>query len=363
MSSKHALALGFSALILVSCTGNGADNEVRLLADADVPRAGRLEALLSTLAADSMEGRRTGTPGAHRAARFLASELERYGVEAGGDDGYLQTVPLARISVEGQNGPRERLLLPGENLSLDTIPEELILRTESNVIGIIRGSDPEVANEVVVLGAHFDHVGIGVPVPDETGVLDSIYNGADDDGSGTVAVLEIARTLSEGTPPRRTVLILLSTGEEMGLIGTRWYLDNPVFPLEQTVADLQLEMVGRPDEEIGGFGRAWLTGFERTTMGDQLAAAGSPIVPDSRLDQNFFFRSDNVAFARLGIPAHTLSSFNLHSDYHQPSDEVDKIDFAHMAALVDAAVEAVRFLADGPKPAWKEGGMDGLTGN
>jgi Iap family predicted aminopeptidase len=95
-------------------------------------------------------------------------------------------------------------------------------------------------------------------------------------------------------------------------------------------------------------------------MGDQLSAAGSPIVADTRLDQNFFFRSDNIAFARLGIPAHTLSSFNMHTDYHQPSDEVDMIDFGHMAALVDGAVEAVRFLADGPKPAWKEGGMEGL---
>jgi len=363
MPSNRPFLLGLVALLLAACGGDDGATEAAALADAGVPRAGRLESLLSTLAADSMEGRRTGTPGAHRAARFLASELERYGIEAGGDNGYLQTVPLVRISVETQNGVQERLMMPGENLSLDTIPEEQILRTESNVIGVIRGSDPEVANETVILGAHFDHVGIGTPVADEAGVMDSIYNGADDDGSGTVAVLEIARTLMEGTPPRRTIVILLSTGEEMGLLGTRWYIDHPVIPLEQTVVDLQLEMIGRPDEEIGGFGKAWLTGYERTTMGDQLAAAGSPIVPDARLEQNFFFRSDNIAFARLGIPAHTLSSFNLHTDYHQPSDEVDKIDFAHMAALVDATVEAVRFLADGPKPAWKEGGMEGLTGN
>ena len=214
---------------------------------------------------------------------------------------------------------------------------------------------------MVVVGAHYDHVGIGAPVVDAQGVADSIYNGADDDGSGTVAVLEIARALMEGTAPRRTVVLLLSTGEEMGLLGTRWYI--PVFPLEQTVADLQIEMIGRPDEVSGGFGRGWLTGYERTTMGDQLQEAGSPIVPDPRPDQNFFFRSDNIAFARIGIPAHTLSSFNLHGDYHRPSDEVELVDFAHMAALVEAAIEAVRFLADGPTPAWKEGGMDGLTGN
>lgn len=349
------------AVLVVGCSQPAPDAspEPELTAD----RASRLESLLSTLAADSMEGRRTGTDGAHRAARFLAAEFERYGVEAGGDDGYHQIVPLARVTVAGANGPRERLVMPSADVDFDTIPADRVLHSESNVVGILRGSDPEVANEVVVVGAHYDHVGIGEAVVDAQGVSDSIYNGADDDGSGTVAVLEIARTLMEGTAPRRTIVFLLSTGEEMGLLGTRWYIDNPVLPIEETVADLQIEMIGRPDEISGGFGRGWLTGYERTTMGDQLAAAGSPIVPDPRPDQNFFFRSDNIAFARIGIPAHTLSSYNLHTDYHQPSDEVDTIDFAHMAALVEAAVEAVRFLADGPTPAWKEGGMEGLTGN
>ncbi len=353
----------FLAALLTACGGGDDDASARAtLVDANAPRAERLESLLSTLAADSMEGRRTGTVGAQRAARFLAAELERYGVEPGGDDGFFQRIPMVRLTVQTAAGPRERILMPSAEIDFDTLTTGERLDNEVNVVGIVRGSDPAVANEVIVLGAHYDHEGIGRPVPDEAGVPDSIYNGADDDGSGTVAVLEIARELVQ-RPPRRTVVILLSTGEETGLLGTRWYIQNPVFPLEQTVADLQIEMIGRPDDAAGGFGRAWLTGYERTTMGDQLAEAGSPIVPDPRLEQNFFFRSDNIAFARIGIPAHTLSSFNLHTDYHQPSDEVDKVDFAHMAAVVDATVEAVRFLADGPKPAWKEGGMDGLTGN
>ena len=324
--------------------------------DAGFSRAERLEALLSTLAADSMEGRRTGTPGARRAARFLASELERYGVEPAGDDGYFQRVPLAWIDQDGPNGPRRRLVLPSDELDIDTLPPESRVDTEANVIAIIPGSDPTVAGEAVVIGAHFDHLGVGPAVDG-----DSIYNGADDDGSGSVAILEIARELVEGDPPRRTVVVLLSTAEEIGLLGTRWYIEHPVVPIDQTVADLQIEMIGRPDPEAGGFGRGWLTGYERTTMGDQLSAAGSPIIPDPRPDQNFFFRSDNIAFARVGIPSHTLSSFNLHIDYHRPSDEVELIDFSHMAALVDAAVAAVRFLADGPKPEWKEGGTVGLT--
>ena len=351
-------------LSLAACGGADAardGNDETPLADADWSRAQRLEALLSTLAADSMEGRRTGTPGAHRAAAFLAAELARYGIEPAGDEGsYLQTVPMARITEETDNGTRERMVMEIDYEAWDELPAESIIRTESNVIGIIRGSDPNVANEAIVVGAHFDHVGIGTSVPDEAGVPDSIYNGADDDGSGTVAVLEIARDLIQGEAPRRTVVILLSTGEEMGLLGTRFYISNPVIPMHQTVADLQIEMIGRPDEAVGGFGKAWLTGFERTTMGDQLAAAGSPIVPDPRLEQNFFFRSDNIAFAVLGIPAHTMSSFGLHTDYHQPSDEVDLVDFDHMAVLVDAAVEAVLFLANGPRPDWKEGGREGL---
>jgi Zn-dependent M28 family amino/carboxypeptidase len=199
-------------------------------------------------------------------------------------------------------------------------------------------------------------VGIGPAVEG-----DSIYNGADDDASGSVAVLEIARELVR-RPAARTVVILLSTGEEGGILGTRWYLEHPVFPMEGTVADLQLEMIARPDSLAGGPGRAWLTGYERTTVGEQLEAAGSPVVPDPRPEQRFFFRSDNVPFAVAGIPAHTLSSYNLHTDYHTPDDEVDRVDFTHMAAVVDAAAQAVRLLADGPKPTWKEGGREGLEG-
>ncbi|NIP80146.1 MAG: hypothetical protein GWO00_24955, partial [Gemmatimonadetes bacterium] len=121
-------------------------------ADADAgaaSRVARLESLLSALAADSMEGRRTGTPGAHRAARFLAAELERYGVEAAGDDGYLQPVPMARVTMTTAAGVRERLVIPSEGVDFDTIPEDRILPGEANVVGILRGSDPEVADEAV----------------------------------------------------------------------------------------------------------------------------------------------------------------------------------------------------------------------
>jgi Zn-dependent M28 family amino/carboxypeptidase len=253
-------------------------------------------------------------------------------------------------------------LLPGFE-ALDTIPPERHA-PGYNVVGVLRGQDPALADEHILVGAHYDHVGVRAPV-DSLGRPvpgDSIYNGADDDASGVVAVLEIARILAAGPPPMRTVIFALTTGEEAGLLGTRWYIEKPFLPLDRMAADLQIEMIARPDSLAGGPGRAWLTGYERSTMGDLLAAAGIPIVPDPRPDQRFFERSDNIAFARLGIPAHTLSTFNLHSDYHRPSDEAARADPAHMAAVIEAAVKAVRLLADGPKPAWKEGGRPTAPG-
>jgi Zn-dependent M28 family amino/carboxypeptidase len=290
-----------------------------------------------------MEGRRTGTPGSARAERFLAERMRSYGLEPVGDSSFFQRVPYEVVL--GPEG--EVLRLPGAR-GADSAAVERI--HDYNLIGLVRGSDPAIRDEAVVLGAHFDHVGIGKPV-----VGDSIYNGADDDASGVAVVLAAARALAKA-PPRRSVIVLLTSGEEFGVLGTQWYLDRPVFPLSRTVADLQVEMVGRPDSLAGGPGRLWLTGFERSTMGESFATAGLPIVADPRPDFRFFERSDNIVFAMRGIPAHTLSSFNLHPDYHQPSDEVDRIDFAHLEQAAGLVTRAARLLADGPAPVWRSGG-------
>jgi Zn-dependent M28 family amino/carboxypeptidase len=146
-----------------------------------------------------------------------------------------------------------------------------------------------------------------------------------------------------------------TTGEEVGLLGTNWYIAHPVRPLSKMVANLEIEMMDRPDSLAGGVGHAWLTGFERSTMGDTLAAHGLPIIKDPRPDQSFFQRSDNIAFARMGIPAHTLSSFDLHADYHRANDEVGLANFDHMTSVINAAVTAVRLLADGFTPQWYPG--------
>ncbi|HEX2202736.1 MAG TPA: M20/M25/M40 family metallo-hydrolase [Longimicrobium sp.] len=319
-------------------------------AAAQAPVATRLEDVrdhLHALAHDSMLGRYTGEEGMWRSARYIARQLQGYGVEPAGDDGFFQRMPLG--IVEGRNG-RLRPALLGSWADTATVPAER-RRVGVNVVGILRGADPARRDQAVVIGAHFDHLGIGRAVDG-----DSVYNGADDDASGVVAVLEVARALSRGPRPARTVVFLLTSGEEVGMTGTNWYIGHPVVPLERTVADLQIEMIGRPDTAAGGPGKAWLTGYERSTMGEMLAAQSIPIIPDPRPRQDFFLRSDNIAFAYKGIPGHTLSSYGLHGDYHQPSDEVERIDFAHMTEVVRAAVRAARLLADGPAPVWKPGG-------
>lgn len=314
------------------------------------PDPARVEHLLRTLAHDSMEGRATATPGAERAARFIAAEMKRIGLVPLGDDGYFQRVPMAMVASTRADRP-PRLSSVASIAVRDTFPAAA-RRLGRNVVGMIPGSDDEVSNEVILVMAHYDHLGIRSPGVEG----DSIYNGADDDASGTVAVLEIARALMEGQRPRRTVVFAAMTGEEMGLIGTRYFIANPPISLDRVVAGFEIEMIGRPDSLAGGWGKAWLTGYERSTMGDMLKANGIPIVADPRPDQNFFRRSDNYAFARMGIVAHTLSTFNLHSDYHRPSDEADAMDFGHMTAVIAAAAEAVGHLASGPKPAWHPGG-------
>lgn len=326
-----------------------------VLSDDTVPRVERVQHLLETLAADSMEGRAAGTPGELRAVRFLERELARYGVEPAGEgDGYRQAVVL----VQPPDGGRWQLMPEGTDQ--DTISDDR-LRTAYNVLGLVRGTDPELADQIVVVGAHHDHVGFGEAVNG-----DSIYNGADDDASGSVAVLEMVREIAkaarEGSAPGRTVLAAFFTAEEMGLVGTRYWIENPTVAFDGIVANLQVEMIARPDSLAGGAGRGWLTGYERSSMGDVLAAQGSPIVPDPRPEMRFFFRSDNLPFAQRGIPAHTLSSYNLHTDYHRPSDEARLADYPHMTALVEAATAMLEELTTGPVPEWKEGGTEGLQG-
>jgi hypothetical protein len=342
MSPTHASRLAAAVVWLAACSAPPAP-------PAPLASGDELREIVSVLAADSLEGRRTGTPGSARASHFLAERMRRYGLEAGGDSGYFQPVLYQRITggPEGPDAPGLKLAAGAK----DTAGGALV--TDYNVIGLVRGSDPAVRDQAVVLGAHFDHVGIGKPVAG-----DSIYNGADDDASGVAVVMAAARALAK-QPGRRSVIFLLTSGEEFGVLGTQHYLERPTFALTRTVADLQVEMVGRPDSLAGGSGKLWLTGYERSSMGESFVKAGIPVVADPRPDFRFFERSDNIVFALEGIPAHTLSSFSLHPDYHQPSDEVDRIDFHHLQQAADAVIRATRILADSAPPTWVPGGKPG----
>ena len=169
-------------------------------------RPTRVQRLLSSLAADSMAGRSVGTLGSAMAARLIAAEFDDAGVAPAGTSGYVQEIAAVRLTLP--NGGSRVVTAEAADTFPDSAKEFISAR---NLIGIVHGSDPTVADEVIVVGAHFDHVGVGRPVDG-----DSIYNGADDDASGVVAVLEAARDLASGRPPRRTVVFVLFTGEEVG---------------------------------------------------------------------------------------------------------------------------------------------------
>lgn len=235
-----------------------------------------------------------------------------------------------------------------------------------NVVGVIRGvgtkERPELADEVVVLSAHFDHIGVssrpgpaGEDATEED--ADRVFNGADDDASGVACVVELAEAFAKGPAPARTLLFLLVTGEEIGLLGTKHYLDAPLFPLELTCCNLNYEMIGRADELVGGAGRLWLTGHNRSNLMAAIEEQGISISADLRPEENFFERSDNYAFAVRGIVAQTFSTYNMHSDYHKVGDEWQTLDYEHMETATREAYRIARLVADGAiDPAWLPGG-------
>lgn len=323
---------------------------------ADSATAEGTTALLGVLADDSMEGRDTGSRGGAAAARFIAAELARIGLQPAGDSGFFQRVPIAWQTRTDRNNRtfRAMRLLSGFAALDSAAPADRV--NAVNVVAILPGSDSSLHDEAVVIDAHYDHIGKAGNGMCVARGADSICNGADDDASGTVAVMETARILAAGPAPRRSIVFLLVTGEERGTLGSRWYLQHPAMPLAKTVANLEIEMIGRPDSLAGGPGKAWLTGYNRSSMGRMLRENGIPLVADPRPAEDFFDRSDNIIFAYQGIPAHTVSSFNLHNDYHQVSDETRATDPVHMAAVINAIARASRLLADGPAPEWMPGG-------
>jgi len=213
-----------------------------------------------------------------------------------------------------------------------------------NVVGILKGQG-EGASKAIVLSAHYDH--LGGEKPAEGDATDRINNGADDDASGCSVVLELAGALAHRKQRGHSIVFLLATGEEIGLVGTNYQIAHPAVPLTDTLANLNFEMLGRPDPLVGGAGKMWLTGWDETNLGPALLAAGIPIEVDKRPDQRFYERSDNIAYVRKGVVGQTFSTYNLHKDYHTVEDEADAIDFEHLTTCARTALQAVVFVADG----------------
>ncbi|WP_160138313.1 M28 family metallopeptidase [Chryseobacterium sp. c4a] len=271
-------------------------------------KAENLKKNLYVIASDEMEGRDTGSKGQKKAGEYMVNyykSLEISYPKALGS--YYQKVPSAFMKKRG-----------GGNL-----PDS------ENILAFIEGSEkPE---EIVVVSAHYDHVGT------KNGV---VYNGADDDGSGTVAVMEMAKAFQEakkaGNGPKRSVLFLHVTGEEHGLFGSEYYTDNPVFPLANTVVDLNIDMIGRDDPDNRGKQYVYVIGSDM--LSSQLKVINEAAnkktnnlelnykYDDLNDPQQLYYRSDHYNFAKHNVPVAFFFD-GIHEDYHKSTDDPDKIDY------------------------------------
>jgi hypothetical protein len=288
------------------------------------------------LASDALMGRKTGEPGNDSAAAYLARELRRLRLRPAGDSGtYLQHWTAGSSSGTRQAG--------------------IAGRAAENVVAILPGADRRLAGEAIVLGAHFDHLGtgrFGSLAPDSG----QIHNGADDNASGTAAVLELARLLSRARPrPARTIVFVLFSGEEEGTLGSAWYADHPAVPMDSTYAYLNFDMVGRLRN-----GRLLITGARTATEWTALldsVNAGAHF--DMHASGDGWGPSDHASFFAKKRPV--LHFFtDLHEDYHRPSDDAEKINADGIAQVADFALDLTQRLArraapltfvDAPPPA------------
>ena len=254
----------------------------------------------------------------------------------------------ARVTLGRSAHAAMTALADGTVVSIEASATEVKSHTW-NAVGRLTGRDAAMAGSVILLTAHLDHLGGNGTGPDP------IFNGADDDASGSAAVLELAEALAKGKRPKRTLIFAWFGSEEAGGYGARYFVERPPVPLERIIANLEFEMIGRADKAVAAH-TLWLTGYERSNLGPELARRGARIVADPHPEQNFFERSDNIFLARKGVIAQTVSSYGLHTDYHQVSDDVAHLDVAHMTESIQSMLEPVRRLANGSfTPRWLPG--------
>jgi aminopeptidase YwaD len=216
----------------------------------------------------------------------------------------------------------------------------------TNAVGYLPGTDPKAG--VLLLSAHLDHLGRR---PDGT-----IMHGADDDASGTTAVIELARALAAGPRSRRGILFVCYGSEEIGGFGSAYFGAHPPVPLTQIAANIEFEMIGAQDPKLPA-GALMMTGFERSNLGETLAAHGALVTGDPYPDQHFFERSDNYQLALKGVVAHTISGWAVTPVYHQPTDTIENLDIPFMTRAIQSLIEPARWLANSDfKPEWKPGG-------
>jgi Zn-dependent M28 family amino/carboxypeptidase len=291
-----------------------------------------LKRMVTYLASDELKGRNTPSPGLDMAADFIAAEFKKSGVKPGNGESYFQETEWTRGASAGQK--------------------------VRNVIGIVPGSDPILSKQYVVVSGHYDHLGER-KLTELNAKDDLIYNGANDDGSGTAGVMAIGKALAQ-EKPKRTVILITWYGEEKGLVGSTFYVTNPIFPLKETVANINLEQIGRTDDLEGARVNAGsLTGFNFSSIGTTFAAVGktmgTEISGHPTSSASFFARSDNVSFARFGIPAHTLCTAFEYPDYHKVSDHADKLDYENMVKIVKVTAATVMEIANAPtRPTWNK---------
>jgi hypothetical protein len=293
--------------------------------------AEKLKTRLYVIASDEMEGRDTGSKGQKKAGKYLIDQYKKCKISfPKGASNYYQPIPAAYLNAKRN-----------ENL-----PDS------ENIWAYIEGS--EKPNEVLVISAHYDHVGV------KNG---DVYNGADDDGSGTVAVLQIAEAFQKakkaGHGPKRSILFLHVTGEEHGLHGSRYYSEHPLFPVANTIADINIDMIGRRDFDHPDTNNyVYVIGADRLSsdlhnitvaQNDKFTKLDLDFKFNNPKDPNHFYeRSDHYNFAKFGIPAVFL--FNgVHADYHQKTDEVDKIEFDALAKRAQLAFVIAWDLANRPE--------------
>ncbi len=302
-----------------------------------------LQGNLSFLAADALQGRRTPSVGLDVAAHYIAERFRNAGLEPAGNDGFYQTTDWIPPRRAGGGSP-------------ENSPDAAIAPAKvRNVIGVLRGSDPRLADTYILVTAHYDHLGVR-----SDGEGDRIFNGANDDGSGVVSVIELANALASLQPrPKRSIVFMTYYGEEMGLVGSRYYSAHPLLPIEKTIANINIEQVGRADDEDNpGRGQASVTGMDYSDVGDVLAKAGVMqgvrIFKNERNSDQYFSRSDNRPLADLGVPAHTLSASYSFPDAHRVSDHEDKIDYENMAHINRALALALLMMANAEvEPQWR----------